>query len=359
VSGQRRTVIAVPKSRGRKPTKKPPAKRRPSRAPAARLQPNQYNVGRVRSSLAAIDTLLTAHEVSPDLLVELLPAMLLLEQGVGHPLNFCVSGCATLHYAYAELGIEAYPRPVDLVVSNQRTGQRTLYGRPDPYWSGSTFHGHCVIWLPASRRFIDPTVEQYPEVRRYRLGPICGRIGASLATAEQQARFERGELTPGTAVGVQRDDLLLLYTTVDHEFTDSVLTGPGIVDNLAEIQAAGATLAAQVIVLLREPEVITRARQASHARVRALLDLLADAEVDLTEDDVRFVLPGDPARLPRRLAEIDLPPADGRRRTPHEIPAPRPVPSDDRPTAVRPTEDETPPSPPRRRGLLARLRRQV
>jgi hypothetical protein len=169
-----------------------------------------------------IGGLLISGLAPPDLMVELLPPMLWLEDAVGHPRNMCVSSCVTLHYAYTALGIEAHPRAVDLVVTNQRTDTRTLYGRPDPYWSEATFHGHCVLWLPGSGRFIDPTVEQYPDVRDYGLGPICGRLAASLATPEQQARIAHGELIPGTHVGVEREDLLL-YPTIGHEFDDVVM----------------------------------------------------------------------------------------------------------------------------------------
>ncbi len=189
----------MPKSRGRrKPTKKhPPAQRVPApsslRATAGH---GRYDVGKVRSSQGQLATPLLSERAAPDLMVELLPPMLWLEHAVGHPRNLCVSSCITLHFAYAALGITAHPRAVDLVVSNQRTDQRTMYGRPNPSWSGDTFKGHCVLWLPGSGRFIDPTVEQYPEIRRYRLGPICGRIARSMATPDQHARLAAGNWSP-------------------------------------------------------------------------------------------------------------------------------------------------------------------
>lgn len=234
--------------------------------------------------------------------------MLWLEHAVGHPTNLCVSSCVTLHHAYAALGIEAHPRAVDLVVDNQRTERQTMYGRTDPYWTGPTFHGHCVLWLPGSKRFIDPTVEQYPEVRRYRLGPICGRLAASLATPEQQQRIAHGELVPGTHVGVQRGELLLLYTAVGHEFDDIVMSGAPVIENLAEIKRSGRSLASQAINLLRKPEVIERGRQTPHPRVRGLLNLLANADAEInSEGNVYFVLADDPARIPRSLDELELP----------------------------------------------------
>jgi hypothetical protein len=80
--------------------------------------------------------------------------------------------------------------------------------------------------------------------------------------------------------GVQRGELLLLYTAVGHEFDDVVMSGPPLVDNLAEVQRSGRNRAAQAIDLLCRPEVIDRARQTPRARVRVLLDLLADADAD-------------------------------------------------------------------------------
>lgn len=101
-------------------------------------------------------------------MVELLPPLLWLSDMHGLPANHCVDGCMILHYAYEQLGIIAQPRAVDLVVSDQRTDKQTFYGRPDPSWDGDTFRGHCILWLPHSSRIVDATVEQYPDVRRYR-----------------------------------------------------------------------------------------------------------------------------------------------------------------------------------------------
>ncbi|MGH3889164.1 MAG: hypothetical protein ACRDSZ_21835 [Pseudonocardiaceae bacterium] len=162
--------------------------------------------------------------------------------------------------------------------------------------------------MPGSGRFIDPTVEQYPDVRDYGLGPICGRLAASLATPEQQARIARGELIPGTHIGVEREDLLLLYTTVGHEFDDVVMSGAPVIENLAEAQRSGRNLAAQCIAILCQSDVIERARQTPHPRVRTLLDLLAAAETtDDDAGDLRFILPGDSDRRGRRLDELGVP----------------------------------------------------
>jgi hypothetical protein len=57
-----------------------------------------------------------------------------------------------------------------------------------------------------------------PRGRRYRLGPIIGKAGASTGgTDEQRAARDRGELVAGAQIGVKRQDSMLLYTTVDEQ----------------------------------------------------------------------------------------------------------------------------------------------
>lgn len=353
MSDAARTVPDVPKSRGRrKPAKKPSPQNRAPGPSAGSSGRGRYDAGQIASPAEKIGGLLLGENIPVDLMVELLPAMLWLEHATGLPTNLCVSSCATLHFAYAQLGIDAHPRAVDLVVGNRRTDQHTMYGQPDPYWSGSTFHGHCVLWLPGSKRLIDPTVEQYPEIRRHELGPICGRIVASMATPAQQAELARGELPPGTAVGVERQDLILLYTTVDPEFDDIVMSAPVIVDNLAEIQRAGRNLAAIALNLLCQPDVLPRARRAPHPRVRALLDLLAGAEADYDDDDeLRFILRSDPTQTPQRLDELSPPPSRSSRSRSRTAISPPQIPAGHQ--EVPGTSTALP-----RRGLLARLLRR-
>ena len=236
-------------------------------------------------------------------MVELLPVMLWLDHAAGHPRNLCVSACLGLQQTYAELGIAANPRAVDVVVTNQVTDHRTYYGRQDPYWTGTTSHGHCILLLPGSGRFVDPTVEQFPELRRYQLGPICGRAVAVQGTAEQRAAFARGEFPECSAFGVRRGDLLLLYTVVDPN--GAIVTQvPTIALEEAEHERSARNLASQTLALLAQPEVIGRARQAPHPRVRALLELLDGAHPDVIDGDWKFTLANDPGHRPLRLDEL-------------------------------------------------------
>ena len=309
-----RTVTRVPKSRNRrKPATRSQTQRRPAVSPPSGLDGpvrGRYAAGRGRSVEDKIGGLLLSDGVSPDLMVELLPALLWLDHAQGRPRNLCVSGCVTLHHTYAALGITALPRAVDLIVSNQHTGARTLYGQPDPYWSGTTFHGHCVLWLPGSLRFVDPTVEQYPEVRRYDLGPICGRMVAAVSTPEQRAALARGHLPAGTSIAVKREELMLLYTAVDPEFDDVVMSGQVVLDAHDDAERGGRNLASQALLLLSRPEVVDRARRAPRPRVRALLDVLAgvDGFVD-DAGDWRFTLhDGTTPRLDEIVVPTDTTP---------------------------------------------------
>jgi hypothetical protein len=300
----------VPKSKGRKPKKKQQARpsRRAELAAWPPPGPGQYAPGRLEGSEDAVKGLLVSDCVAPHLMVELLPPLLWLTHMQGQEANHCVDGCMILHYAYEQLGIVAQPRAVDLVVSDQRTGKKTFYGRPDPFWEGTTFVGHCVLWLPRSGRIVDPTVEQYPQVRRYRLGPICGRLALASGSAADQAALDRGELPPGSHLGVQRKDLVLLYTTVDHRFNDIVVNAPMVRETAEQYRRAGLNLASQALTLWRLPEVIDRVRQAPYPRLHALLDAIGTAPVTGADGDFWFTLPGPAgAEVAVRVDDIALP----------------------------------------------------
>lgn len=303
------TLLVVSKSKGRKPKKKPvrPVARTVPSIPFS--VPGQYAVGRLRGSDKALGALLFSGQAAPDLMVELLLPLLWLYHADGNPANMCVDSALTLHYAYEQLGIIAQPRAVDLVVADERTSKKVYYGRPDPQWQGSTFLGHCVLWLPRSRRFIDATVEQYPEIRRYRLGPICGRIAVAEGRLEHQAALDRGELPAGTHLGVQRKELTLMYTAVDQRFDDVVTTAPVVQHNVEKHRRTGINLASHAISMLRLPEVSERIRRAPYPRLHALLDVIGTADITADEDgDFRIALPNpDGVELSLRLDEIALP----------------------------------------------------
>lgn len=309
----------MPESKGRKPKKNAKSKKKAKAASghgndsasSLRLRPS-YAPGKLAGSEAAVAGLLDSDSTAPDQLVELLLPLLWLAHNTGMPGNLCVDGSMVLHHAYAQFGIIAEPRPVDVVISNQRTGRRTLYGRPDPYWDGHTFHGHCLLHLTGSGRTVDATVEQYPEVRRLRLGPIIGRSVMSVpGSFADSAAMSRGELLDNSHIAVQRQDLMLLYTTTGAEYRNTVTTSPLVRETTPRYRRAGINLASHALTMLRIPEVAAKVRHAPYPRVHALLDAIGTAEftIDSPSGDFRFAMPVDDGEMSLRLDDISLPEA--------------------------------------------------
>jgi hypothetical protein len=287
------TLSHMPKSRGRKTAQRAAGRRRGNPASGSSSRSRQYDVGTLSIAPERIAGLLTDENLAPDLMIELLPPMRWIYDAEGGSANRCVDATTTLRYTYEYFGIEAHVRPVDLVVSDQNTGQMVQYGRPDPRWDGNVFSGHCVLHLPGSNRLIDPTVEQYPEVRPFGLGPICGRVAAAQASPDQLATIRRGGLLPDMHIGVQRGHLMLLYTAVSEQYTDVVATGPVVVAHEAQTRRAGMNLAAVSLDLLRREFSRSRARRAPYPQLHSLLEAAGDATMEQDDaGDFRFAIPG-------------------------------------------------------------------
>lgn len=256
-------------------------------------------------------------ESHPDRLVELLPPLLWLYHVAGMPANQCVNGCMVLKHAYTTFGIRAEPTAVDLTITDRSTDAAPVfYGRADPYWDweSSTFHGHCALWLPRSGRLLDATVEQYPEVRRYQLGPVLGRIAATSATREDAEAIASGVLPAGTHIGVERGDLLLLYTTAGEQYR-GVVDGelPAGLDEQA--RRAGRNLASHALTMLRIPEVAQRVRRGPYPRLHAMLDAVGTCEFS-TDFRGDYWFHTETGQV--RIEDLDVP------QTPAEPPAPAP-----------------------------------
>lgn len=288
----------MPKSKGRRT--------KPQYAPKTRARtdrPSLYRPARLATdSEGLIASLLFSPDPAPQTMVEVLPAAVWLHHMQGRPANVCVEATLTLRFAYEQLGIEARVLPVQLRIEDPVTGWQTDYGRSDPFWDERVFHGHCVLWLPGSHRFIDATVEQYPPVRHYRLGPIVGRATTGGAVARPGA----ADPPAGWRLAVRRKDLLLTYTTI---------TGPEVVVDSDWVRGhrdryrrAGINLASEVLVLLRGPEVIERVPVSDYPRLGALLTAVGGAELSEDESGDRvFARPGADGRCrPVRLDEIAL-----------------------------------------------------
>ncbi|MEW2507927.1 hypothetical protein AB0878_46440 [Amycolatopsis sp. NPDC047767] len=265
---------------------------------------------RLKSDPEAISTLLDSDDIPPDLLVELLLPLLWLDHAAGAPGSLCVSGSMMLHYAFAQLGIASEVYAVDVTIKDERTGGTAFHGRPDPYWDGDTFHGHCLIHLPGSQRAIDPAVEQFPEVKRSNL-PLFGRtVLTGSEHFDAGETVTQGKLPAHWMLYMNRRNQEFLYTVVGPEYERIVWESPRAAENAERYRAAGVNLATHALSLLHLPDVADRVRQAGYPKLNALLDAIGDAPVAADRTgDFRVTLDG----RSLRIDEIPLPAeADGR-----------------------------------------------
>jgi hypothetical protein len=297
-----RTVVSMPESRKRK--KKPKSRGRsgvrPVTAPMAipsltgpRLDPQ------IRAAAASAPTITRAHvPTAIGKLVAAVPGLdAMIREDLGIPPNVCVEACRWLHYAYAQLGIRSVLSAAGLVVSGP-TGKAILKAPVSPSWTGAVLDGHTILCLPEVRRFVDATVEQYPEVARYRIGPVSGLALGQLGGAVRSAPF-----VPGDQLIVQRKDLTLVYTLGDPAATREIMGHRAVQDRTEVHRRAGINLATLALDFVRrQPDL----RQAEIPRLQALLTAAGDYPVRRDPDtgDWFFDLPD----RQLRLDELPLPP---------------------------------------------------
>jgi len=208
----------------------------------------------------------------------------------GEAAAHCVDGCLTLHYALAEYGIGSSVEAVDLQLHGN--GRHTRYGSKDGprYNADGTFNGHTILVVPGAGTFIDPTLQQYPEVpdtegaRRPLLAPlpVPGGMGSQL-------------------FGIDRGDHQVIYAPVRGPQRQA-WRSPALTSRAADYQRAGAYLAANVLVLLRMDVLRARTAQSPYPRLRTLLAALDGTEPVVYSDNIRFRDPVSGNEL--RLADI-------------------------------------------------------
>ncbi|QCD60291.1 hypothetical protein [Streptomyces hawaiiensis] len=239
----------------------------------------------------------------PDQLVELmLPHLWVSIIDGSIPANVCVDACQTLRNAYGQLGVRAELQPVNLVIQDSN-GDRVRHGSLQPSWTGTSWNGHCVLILPDCERIVDATVEQFDKVREVGAGPMIGKVALSMDPTQ------KGMMTPGAQVMLQRGDLVLTYTVAGPEALASILDHPEVAAHAAGHQRTGLNVASLALAALRDEDVRGRAMQAPYPRLRALLRAVGDAPYESDEaGDIRFRLPDEDGQNRwLRLNEIPLP----------------------------------------------------
>ncbi|MDL4770945.1 MULTISPECIES: hypothetical protein [Thermomonosporaceae] len=296
----------MPKSHGRKQYRSSRPRGRsgdPRKQPAAHLTARCERIFARISGIAGPGT--AAEEQS---VPRLLPSVLELTAAQrGEPFDDCLAACETLRHAYTLVGIAAETRAVDLYVRDRTTGSGVLHGTPDPSWTGPRHDGHCAVWLPGARMFVDPTVERFPEVARLGVGPVFGRSLAVLGEPAALARAEEGALPAGAELNMDREHLLLMYNVADERATRVLLGHPRVASRADDLRRAGANLAGLSLEALRVLGSWDEARTGTpYPKVRAYLEAL-DGSPCLTGDpDVRFLVRG-LGGIERRLRLDEVP----------------------------------------------------
>lgn len=222
--------------------------------------------------------------LGPDQLVEIgLPVWwLMLQQG--NPSNVCLDGALVLTIAYAQFGVTAVPKLVELAVDNPPSDHATGYGTTTPHFAEDKFVGHIGMWLPASRRFVDHSVQQFPEVRAESWLPMTVPLASKGVTDWSQLRG--GFAAP-------RGRLVLTYTPLPESDNIRVLSDPYVATHAAQHHRVGINVASNLLQVLRLEEFRDQAMASPHSRLHALLDTVGDAEVTPdAQNNLRFLLPG-------------------------------------------------------------------
>jgi hypothetical protein len=201
----------------------------------------------------------------------------------------CVDACQTLHYALAEYGIGSEIEAVRLRID--RDGHPgTLWGENPRYNADGTFNGHTVLVIPAAGRFIDPTIQQFPEVPQTTVSMLP-------AMAALPARTSLGTEPFGAA--------RLEYVAIYVPFSGPeryAWQNPRIDAHASMYRLTGVNLAATAFHILRLEPLRQQLERSPYPRLRALLAALGNAEAVIEGGRYRFADPVTGAKL--QLADV-------------------------------------------------------
>jgi hypothetical protein len=196
----------------------------------------------------------------------------------GHLANHCIDATHTLMYAYRQLGVESEILPVDLAIKRMSDGAMLYHGTPEPRWDEKgQYTSHAVLHLTERHSLIDVTVEQYPAIAALGMGPVIGR-----GRVANQPLLPGQSLPPGSAMALQRKDLLIVYTVADPDHMQVVRADERIINAQESYRRFGNTCAVTMLNLLRMPDVKDR-RHLLPDRTQAFLRAIGDAKPN--EDD--------------------------------------------------------------------------
>ena len=214
------------------------------------------------------------------------------------PAGRCVDDCLVLAHAYAQMGMPAQVRTVEIAVADVVTGARDVHGSLRPLWGDGMFHGHTAVWLPDSGHLVDPTIEQYEEIAAYGDGPMIAGPGVA-----------RGESVPpgnGVRLDVDRGFLRLTYTLATHAVSAAALDHPHVLGEGDGYFLRGVNIASEVVAMLARSRLPQETAVIPNQRLVALVDAVrAMSEVRPENGFLYFQAEQDFAG-PQRLDQIPL-----------------------------------------------------
>jgi len=204
----------------------------------------------------------------------------------GYPANACLDGALVLRTAYTQFGITAEPKLVELLVDDPARDNVTAYGTRTPHFGHGEdpFFGHMGLWLPQSCRFIDHSIQQFPEVRAVTWLPMTLPMGRNGVTNWDQLQG---------GFGAPRGPLRLAYTPLPEADNARILADAYLDRHADAHHRVGVNIASNLLRMLRLEEFRDRALATRHTRLHTLIDIVDDVEVRAdTDSNLRFVLPG-------------------------------------------------------------------
>ena len=204
----------------------------------------------------------------------------------GFHANSCLDAALTLEAAYQVLGIRAVPVFVEVWTARVDTGERYHRASSAPRLEGTTLAGgHVGVWLPDHHRFVDPTVQQFPEVRRESVSPFVGRLPGSWEELAQQR----------TVLAYLRGKTLVTYWPLPIEQTAHITEAyRQLVRELDPPEGhhrSGVNLATEFLDFLRSTDNLPiRIATSSHGRIHQLLGTLKGARIEKEGKALRIYL---------------------------------------------------------------------
>jgi hypothetical protein len=252
---------------------------------------------RVAEAVAGIDPADPLQVVSlPPLIMDMVAA------NYGLPPERCVTDCIILRYAYAQLGITAQVRAVELAITDTVTGTTTAHGSLEPWWQDGIMHGHSAVLLPALGHLVDSAAagQYFEDTDTYdNGGPVI------IASTRESPAGDAGH-DPAACIEGQRANVLLRYTLAPREATSILVSHPSMLEEDTQHRRRGMNFAAETLLMLGSLP-LDQLTLIPCKRAAALAAAVQELPQQQTETgDYRFLLPG-PGGAPAAVQLSDIP----------------------------------------------------